>query len=70
MKKMLKMIPAEELSGITLDYAQVQKNPGRKATAKLLLNSSLRKHPFLFALRRQGHFARRNICDSAAEIPY
>lgn len=39
MKKMLKMIPAEETSGITLDYAQVQKNPGRKATAKLMLNS-------------------------------
>ena len=28
MKKMLKMIPAEEPRGITLDYAQVQKNPG------------------------------------------
>ena len=39
MKKMLKIIPAEEPSGITLDYAQVQKNPGRKATAKLMLNS-------------------------------
>ena len=39
MKKMLKMIPAEEPSGITLDYTQVQKNPGRKATAKLMLNS-------------------------------
>lgn len=39
MKKMLKMIPAEEPRGITLDYAQVQKNPGRKATAKLMLNS-------------------------------
>ena len=31
---------------------------------------SLRKHPFLLALRRWGHFARRNVCDSAAEIPY
>lgn len=37
--KMLKMIPAEEPSGITLDFAQVQINPGRKATAKLMLNS-------------------------------
>ena len=31
---------------------------------------SLRKHPFLLALRHRGHFARRNVCDSAAEIPY
>ena len=31
---------------------------------------SLRKHPFLLALRRRGHFARRNVCDSAAEILY
>ena len=31
---------------------------------------SLRKHPFLLALHRWGHFARRNICDSATEIPY
>ena len=33
-------------------------------------NYSLRKHPFLLALRRWGRFARRNICDSATEIPY
>lgn len=39
MNKMLKMITAEEPRGITLDYAQVQKNPGRKATTKLMLNS-------------------------------
>ena len=32
-------------------------------------NSSLRKHPFLVALRRWGRFTRRNVCDSAAEIP-
>ena len=32
--------------------------------------SSLRKHPFLRALRRWGRFARRNVCDSATEIPY
>ena len=31
---------------------------------------SLRKHPFLFALHRWGRFARRNVCDSATEIPY
>ena len=31
---------------------------------------SLRKHPFLLALRRWGRFARRNVCDSAEEIPY
>ena len=32
--------------------------------------TSLRKHPFLLALRRWGRFARRNVCDSATEIPY
>ena len=32
--------------------------------------NSLRKHPFLLALRRWGRFARRNVCDSATEIPY
>ena len=31
---------------------------------------SLRKHPFLLPLRRWGRFTRRNVCDSAAEIPY
>ena len=31
---------------------------------------SLRKYPFLLTLRRWGHFARRNVCDSATEIPY
>ena len=31
---------------------------------------SLRKHPFLFALRRWGRLAQRNVCDSATEIPY
>ena len=31
---------------------------------------SLRKHPFLLALRRWGRFAWRNVCDSAKEIPY
>ena len=31
---------------------------------------SLRKHPFLLALRRWGRFARRNVCDLATEIPY
>ena len=30
---------------------------------------SVRKHPFLLALRRWGRFAPRN-CDSATEIPY
>ena len=28
---------------------------------------SLRKHPFLLALRRWGHFARRNVSDSATQ---
>ena len=31
---------------------------------------SLRKQPFLLALRRWGRFARNNVCDSATEIPY
>ena len=31
---------------------------------------SLRKHPFLLALRHWQRFARRNVCDSEAEIPY
>ena len=31
---------------------------------------SLRKHPFLLALRRWGRFAQRNFCNSATEIPY
>ena len=35
-----------------------------------LTNGSLRKHPFLLALRRWERFARRNVCDSATEIPY
>ena len=35
-----------------------------------LLISSLRKHPFLLALRRWGRFAQRNVCDSATKIPY
>ena len=33
-------------------------------------NNSLRKHPFLLALRRWGRFARRNVCDSATDILY
>ena len=31
---------------------------------------SLRKHPFLLVLRSWGRFSRRNVCDSATEIPY
>ena len=37
---------------------------------RIRMISSLRKHPFLLALRRWGRFARRNVCDSATEIPY
>ena len=33
-------------------------------------NGSLRKHPFLLVPRRLGRFVRRNVCDSATEIPY
>ena len=35
-----------------------------------IFRDSLRKHPFLLALRRWGRFARRNVCDLATEIPY
>ena len=35
-----------------------------------MCDRSLRKQPFLLALRRWGRFARRNVCDSATEIPY
>ena len=32
--------------------------------------TSLRKHPFLLALRRLGRFTRRNVYNSVAKIPY
>ena len=32
--------------------------------------TSLQKHPFLLAPRRWGSSAKRNVCDSATEIPY
>ena len=38
--------------------------------AVVLVQGSLRKHPFLLALRRCERFAQRNVCDSVAEIPY
>ena len=38
-------------------------------SAKHMICISLRKHPFLLTLRRWGRFARRNVCDSATEIP-
>ena len=40
---------------------------------KYLDNSSLyslRKHPFLLALRHGGRFAQTNVYNSATEIPY
>ena len=33
-----------------------------------IMATSLRKHPFLLALRPCGRFARRNVCDSAEEF--
>ena len=45
---------------------EVMQQKPRKSFLKL----SLRKHPFLLALCRWGCFARRNVCDSAAEISY
>ena len=32
-------------------------------------SGSLRKHPFLLALHRWGRFVRRNVCDSARNVP-
>ena len=48
-------------------YPDVQLNYGKKLFPE---KDSLRKHPFLLALRRWGRFARRNVCDSETEIPY
>ena len=40
-------------------------------SVRLILSThSLRKHPFLLALRRWGRLARRNVCDSVAKTPY
>ena len=52
-----------------------QKNITHQNVARLnclfsQLNLSLRKHPFLLALRRWGRFARRNVGDSGTEIPF
>ena len=33
-------------------------------------NLACKKHPFLLALRRWGHFTRKNVCDLVTEIPY
>ena len=46
--------------------ARRERHDKRETTRK----ASLRKHPFLLALRRWGRFARRNDYDSATEIPY
>ena len=43
---------------------------GGEGKSKQAEKYSLRKHPFLLALRRWGSFARRNVCDSATEILY
>ena len=42
----------------------------KKSRWTISVNSSLRKHLFLLALRCWGRFARTNDCDSATEIPY
>ena len=60
-------------------HAHMRGEKERRLPASLLLLSpvmfpwctlSLQKQPLLLALRRWGRFARRNICDSATEIPY
>ena len=54
--------PKENQSKIVYFYSVINEYPKR-------YNSYI-THPFLLALRRRGRFARRNVCDSAAEIPY
>ena len=36
----------------------------------MMKTPSLRKHPFLLALRSWERFARRDVCDSGVKIPY
>ena len=51
-------------------YRRRERTRSREACQTSLLSLySLRKHPFLFALRRWGCFARRNVSDSVTEIP-
>jgi len=47
-----------------------KKHEGDTPFERYIYIASLRKHPFLLALRRWGRFARRNVCDLATEIPY
>ena len=55
------------------DVTQRDNNEEHRITLKKgkpIYCGSLRKHPFLLALRCRGRFARRNVSDSATEIPY
>ena len=51
-------------------YTKQITNREDKGVTKQTKNVNLRKHPFLLAHRCRGRFARRNVCDSATEIPY
>ena len=60
-------------SELTLATQTIPEITARKASVhspKSFWSGSLRQQPFLLALRRWGGFARRNVCDSATEIPY
>ena len=59
-KTMVSVLPKE------LEY-MVEKLGGHAAKDQ---KYSLRRHLFLLALRRRGRFTRRNVSDSATEIPY
>ena len=74
---MKKIVPGKRVSlPLAINFMRIKLTPLPKLTARahaLVQNSdraSLRKQPFLLALRRLGRFARRNVCDSATEIPY
>ena len=64
-------MPLNDLEKYTRrDCTEIRGNPSSWGTLRERHKYSLRKHPFLLALRPWGRFARRNVCDSATEIPY
>ena len=74
---MKKNCPGKRVSlPLAINFMRIKLTPLPKLIARAnsdCLNSdraSLRKQPFLLAPRRLGRFARRNVCDSATEIPY
>ena len=55
---------------IDIQSCNYQRDIFQRTKCMHCITFSLRKYPFLLTLRRWGHFARRNVCDSATEIPY